>query len=138
MIVLDTNVLSELMRPTPAAEVVAWVGGVPGPEIRTTAISVAEIRYGLARLPGGARRRALEAVADEVFDLFRAEVLPFDEPAAVGYARIVSARDSAGLPISGFDAQIAAICAARGGVLATRNTRDFTGTGIDLVDPWAG
>ena len=138
MIVLDTNVLSELMRPTPDAVVIAWVGGVPGPEVRTTAISVAEIRYGLARLPDGARRRSLQAVADELFDLFRAEVLPFDEPAAVGYARIVSARDSVGAPISGFDAQIAAICASRGAVLATRNTRDFAGTGIDLVDPWEG
>ena len=137
MIVLDSNVLSELMRSAPATGVISWMEGQPAAELCTTAVSVAEIRYGIGRLPAGRRRTAMRAAADDVFAAFAALVLPFDSDAAREYAEVVVGRDRAGMPISGFDAQIAAICRARRATLATRNTADFTGTGVDLVDPWA-
>jgi toxin FitB len=135
MIVVDTNVVSELMRPSPDQTVLEWVASA-GPELRTTAITVAEIRYGLERLAGGRRRDRLRAAADEVFTVFSDYVLPFDAEAAVHYALIVSHCDGIGRPIDGFDAQIAAICRTRGATLATRNLKDFRETGVDLIDPW--
>ena len=108
----------------------------PASELGTTAVCVAEIRNGIARLPAGRRRTALRAAAEDVCDAFAALVLPFDGDAARAYAEVVVARDRAGLPISGFDAQIAAICLVHAATLATRNTGDFTATGVDLVDPW--
>ena len=136
MIVLDSNVLSELMRATPDDRVLRWVEGQPAAALCTTAVSVAEIRFGIERLPAGRRRTALRNAADDVFGAFAAQVLPFDADAAREYADVVVQRDRAGVPISGFDAQIAAICRSRGATLATRNTVDFTGTGVELVDPW--
>jgi toxin FitB len=135
MIVVDTNVVSELMRPSPDRAVVEWVGSA-GPELCTTAITVAEIRYGLERLAGGRRKDRLRAAADEVFTVFSDYVLPFDAEASDHYALIVSHCDGIGRPIDGFDAQIAAICRARGATLATRNLKDFRETGVDLIDPW--
>jgi predicted nucleic acid-binding protein len=115
----------------------------PGPaqhagagELCTTAVTVAEIRYGLERLPDGRRKDSLLAIATEVFAAFSEFVQPFDADAAVWYATIVAHRDCLGLPIDGFDAQIAAICRTRGAALATRNAKDFRETGIDLIDPW--
>jgi len=137
VIVLDTNVLSELMRATPAPAVVAWLADQAALELCTTAVSVAEIRYGLARLPRGKRKTQLSRDADEVFRAFADQVLPFDANAAHAYPEVVSERDRAGLPISGFDAQIAAICRHQGATLATRNTEDFAGLRLDLADPWA-
>ena len=136
MIVLDSNVLSELMRATPLRSVVTWVEAQPPAGLCTTAVSVAEIHYGIERLPAGRRRTALRRAAEDVFDAFAAQVLPFDGAAAREYAAVVVARDRAGTPITGFDAQIAAICRSHAAVLATRNTADFTGTGVELVDPW--
>ena len=136
MIVADTNVVSELMRPSPSAAVRDWVSRQAAGELYTTAITVAEIRYGLERLAGGRRKDRLRAAADEVFAAFSEYVLPFDAGAAVHYARIAWHRDKAGLPIGGFDAQIAAICHARGGALATRNVKDFLETGVLVIDPW--
>jgi predicted nucleic acid-binding protein len=136
MIVVDTNVASELMRPVPSELVRDWVISQAAAELYTTAITVAEIRYGLERLADGRRKDRLKAVADEVFTAFGDYVLPFDADAAVHYALVVTRRDDAGLPIEGFDAQIAAICRARGAVLATRNVKDFLETGIDVIDPW--
>jgi predicted nucleic acid-binding protein len=135
MIVIDTNVVSELMRPVPDRAVVEWVGGA-GPELCTTAVTVAEIRYGLERLAEGRRKDRLRGVADEVFTMFSDYVLPFDAEAADQYALIVSHCDGIGRPIEGFDAQIAAICRTHTAVLATRNTKDFRETGVDLIDPW--
>jgi toxin FitB len=135
MIVADTNVVSELMRPSPAPGVLEWVSSA-GAELRTTAITVAEIRYGLERLAGGRRKDRLWAAADEVFTVFSDYVLPFDAESAVHYALIVSHCDDIGRPVEGFDAQIAAICRARGATLATRNVKDFRETGVDLIDPW--
>ena len=136
MIVIDTNVASELMRPSPSPVVTDWVSAQSAGELRTTAITVAEIRYGLERMAEGRRKDRLRAAADEVFTAFREYVLPFDAGAAARYALIVSHRDRVGLPIEGFDAQIAAICRAHGAILATRNVKDFRETGIDLIDPW--
>jgi hypothetical protein len=136
MIVADTNVVSELMRPSPSPALRTWVNRQAAGDLYTTAITLAEIRYGLERLPGGRRKDHLQAAADEVFAAFSEFVLPFDAGAAVQYARIARHRDEAGLPISGFDAQIAAICRARGAALAARNIKDFVETGVEVIDPW--
>ena len=136
MIVLDTNVVWELMRPSPSPQVREWVTArVPG-ELCTTAITVAEIRYGLERLADGRRKQRLLAVATELFAAFSEYIQPFDAEAAIWYATIVARRNRLGLPIDGFDAQIAAICRTRGAALATRNATDFRQTGIDVIDPW--
>jgi|ERR1039457_711480 predicted nucleic acid-binding protein len=136
MIVVDTNVASELMRPSPAVAVRDWVRAQRARELCTTAITVAEIRYGIERLPGGRRKEALVTAAVEIFARFADQILPFDVAAAEQYALIVSERDGLGLPIDGFDAQIAAICRTRGAALATRNLADFRQTGVDVIDPW--
>jgi predicted nucleic acid-binding protein len=136
MIVADTNVVSELMRPSPSPALRTWLSGQGAGDLYTTAITVAEIRYRLERLPGGRRKERLRAAADDVFAALGEFVLPFDAGAAVHYARIVRHRDEAGLPIDAFDAQIAAICRARGAALATRNIRDFLDTGVEVIDPW--
>jgi hypothetical protein len=136
MIVLDTNVVSELMRPEPTSSVLAWLRDQPSNDLYTTAITVAEIRYGIARLAAGQHRTVLAQAAGEVFAAFPDQVLAFDLAAADAYADVVAHRDSLGIPIDGFDAQIAAICRTRAAVLATRNTKDFTDTGIRIIDPW--
>ena len=136
MIVVDTNVVSELMRPFPATVVREWVVAHGAGVLYTTSITLAEIRYGIERLPDGRRKDLLRATAEDVFVAFEKQVLPFDTPAATQYASVVTDRDRVGLPIDGFDAQIAAICRAHNASLATRNLKDFHETGIDLIDPW--
>ncbi len=136
MIVLDSNVASELMKPSPAPAVRDWIRARRGNELYTTSIALAEIRYGIERLPAGRRRDLLMATADDVFAAFEEQVLPFDAAAAAHYPLIVTRRDRAGLPIDGFDAQIASICRVHDAVLATRNVKDFHDTGIDVIDPW--
>jgi toxin FitB len=136
MIVVDTNVASELMRPAPDARVVAWMRAQDGGELYTTSITVAEIAYGVERLPDGARKALLKATATQVFTAFAEHVLAFDADAAGLYGAIVSARQQAGAPIDGFDAQIAAICRCHAATLATWNVKDFERTGVDVVDPW--
>lgn len=137
MIVLDTSVVSELMRAAPAASVVAWVHAQPPPQLCTTSVTLAEVRYGIARLPQGRRKRLLSAAADEVFAIFADRVLAFDVAATAHYAEIVVEREQAGAPIGGFDAQIAAVCHSRQATLATRNIDDFDGLGLNLLNPWA-
>lgn len=137
MIILDTNVVSELMRQEPSTQVAEWVRSRDRRELRMTAITLAEIRYGIARLPGARRKQALLDTADDVFGEFSDQILPVDAAAAESYAVIASARERAGKPIAGFDALIAAVCRSRGATLATRNLADFNGTGIDVIDPWA-
>ena len=139
MIVLDTNVLSELMRARPDNAVVAWLDGQAPDELFTTAITVAEILHGIARLPEGKRKSSLHRLAIETFaDDFAGRILAFDELAAEQYADAVFARERSGQPISMADAQIAAICRCHGApLLATRNLKDFRGLGINLIDPWA-
>ena len=136
MIVLDTNVVSELMRPEPAGGVASWIRDRDRRELRTTSITLAEISYGLARLPDGRRKHALLAAASAVFRAFADQVLPVDATAARHYAAIALGRERSGRPISGFDALIAAVCRSHGAALATRNLTDFTDTGIALVSPW--
>jgi toxin FitB len=136
MIIVDTNVVSELMRPSPAEVVRDWVEGQSGRDVYTTAITVAEIRYGIARLPAGRRQNTLRATAVEIFSAFREKILPFDAAAAEQYALVVCDRDKVGLPIEGFDGQIAAICRAHCSGLATRNVADFEHTGITVMNPW--
>jgi predicted nucleic acid-binding protein len=137
MIILDTNVVSELMRPEPAPQVAAWVRGRDRRELRMTSITLAGIRYGIARLPDGRRKQVLLDTADDIFRAFSDQVLPVDVAAAEQYAVIASARERAGKPIPGFDALITAVCRSRGAALATRNLPDFDGTGIEVIDPWA-
>ena len=137
MIVVDTNVMSELMKPSPESAVREWVRAQDPDELHTTAIGLAEIRYGIERLSGGRRRDLLRTTADEIFAAFENQILPFDAAAARHYATIVTTRDDAGLPIDGFDAQIAAICSLHHATLATRNVKDFLGTGIAVTNPWA-
>jgi predicted nucleic acid-binding protein len=137
VIVLDTNVISELTRQTPAPGVLTWLDSLAVAEIATTAITAAELLYGVARLPDGRRKTELAAAVDGLLDDdFQGRVLSFGEPAARRYADIVSHRERLGRPIGVADAQIAAICRAVDATLATRNTDDFEETGIELVNPW--
>ncbi len=136
MIVADTNVVSELMRAEPSPAVRAWVVARGPHELRITAITVAEILSGIERLPSGGRNDALRDAAVDVFSRFTEDVLPFDAAAATVYPEIVDRRDRRGTPISGFDAQIAAICRANDASLATRNAKDFAGAGVELINPW--
>lgn len=137
MIILDTNVISELTRPIPHSGVIAWLDSLPPEETAITAITAAELRYGVRRLPDGRRKTELsEAVGALINTDFRDRVEPFDVLAADQYADVVTAREHAGKPIGISDAQIAAICRVLHATLATRNTSDFTGTGVNLIDPW--
>lgn len=137
MIILDTNVVSELMRPAPATTVVDWVADQVASESYLTAITLAELLYGVARFGDGRRTIELtELVEAMVTEDFEHRVAPFDETAAAHYADIVVRREHSGRPISTADAQIAAICRSYGAVLATRNVDDFTDTGISVVNPW--
>lgn len=138
MIVLDTDVVSELMRPTPDPRVRQWVDLHPAGDLWLTAMTAAELLGGVAVLPDGARKRELGSrIAVVLADLFSGRLLPFDEAAAVAYARVVADRRRAGIPIATADAVIAASClAAEVSLLATRNVADFTGIGLRLADPW--
>lgn len=137
MIILDTNVVSELTRPVPDSGVISWLDSLSIEETAITAITVAELLYGARRLPDGRRKAGLsEAVHTLINADFRDRVEPFDVLAVGQYADVVTERERAGHPISTSDAQIAAICRTLNATLATRNTSDFTGTGVSLIDPW--
>jgi toxin FitB len=139
MILLDTNVLSELMRLEPDARVLHWVAEQPAARVFTTSIAKSEILYGILLLPPGKRRRALEEAARAMFEEdFAGRVLAFAGETALPYATIACDRRRAGRPISHFDAQIAAIAAANSAAVATRNVSDFEGCGIEVVNPWEG
>jgi len=137
MIILDTNVLSELMRPTPSPRVVAWVAKQPATELFTTSITEAEIFYGLELLAKSKRREGLLAAAEAMLaEDLAGRVLGFDSDAARAFPRIAAHRCALGRPISHADAQIAAIAQVRGAKLATRNVTDFADCGVHAVDPW--
>lgn len=137
MIVIDTNVLSELTRQAPSSEVLSWLDALAAAEVATTAITAAELLYAVAGLPAGRRKDELAAAVKGVLDDdFRGCVLAFDERAASQYAEIVSGREQLGRPIGLVDAQIAAICSVADATLATRNVSDFLEIGIDLINPW--
>jgi hypothetical protein len=138
MIVLDTNVISEVMRPRPSVAVLAWLAGQPLSELATTTINVAEIRFGLARLPFGRRRRDLETrFGSFAVRGFGSRVFGFDANAADIYGEIAAVREQAGRPLRGFDGLLAAIARSRGLTIATRNTHDFADCGVLLTDPWS-
>jgi predicted nucleic acid-binding protein len=137
VILLDTNVLSEMVRPEPDQNVLDWLDALDAGQVATSAITVAELLYGVARLPEGRRKKQLAAAIGELIDQDLAgRVHPFDKSAAQHYAQLVDERERAGTPISTADAQIAAICLTLGATLATRNTSDFEGTGVKLLNPW--
>lgn len=137
MIVLDTNVISELMRPEPNARVVDWLDRQDAISVTISSITVAEILYGIERLPNGRRKRDFAAMAAAMFEEdFSGRILPFDSGAAVHYAEQVVVSESAGRQVHMADAQIAAICIQHGAVLATRNIKDFETLGLETINPW--
>ncbi|ARS50389.1 type II toxin-antitoxin system VapC family toxin [Ectopseudomonas hydrolytica] len=138
MILLDTNVLSELMRAKPAPQVLEWVDAQPVGDLVITSITVAEILYGIARMPDGKRKQGLLDVASVMFDEdFAGNILPFDADAAVHYAEIAAETEAKGRVVDMADAQIAAIGRLHDAVIATRNIRHFETLGVALVDPWS-
>lgn len=137
MIVLDTNVLSETLKPLPNAAVVAWMAAQPRSTLFTTTVVEAEILYGVAVFADGACKTQLQAALKAIFtEDLSGQVIPFDRDCAEAYAGIAANRKNSGQPISQFDAMIAAATASRGATLATRNLRDFADCGIRLINPW--
>jgi toxin FitB len=137
MIVLDTNVLSELMNPQGSQTVKSWVDAQLRADLFTTTITQAEILYGIAILPEGNRKQRLQAAAYSVFSQeFCNQILLFDSQAAEHFATIAADRRRQGRPISQSDAQIAAICRTHQAALATRNVDDFSDCGITIINPW--
>lgn len=139
MFLLDTNVVSELMRRSPAPAVEAWVASHPVKDLFFSAVGESELRYGAAIMPAGRRRETLGADIETMLHIaFEHRILPFDSGAARAYAHIAAQRRRAGRGVAPADCQIAAIAQARGMAVATRNIRDFEGMGIDLFNPWDG
>ncbi|HKM88226.1 MAG TPA: type II toxin-antitoxin system VapC family toxin [Xanthobacteraceae bacterium] len=140
MIVLDTNVVSEIMKPSESrsAKVFAWLRSYSTADVFTTAISLAEVLAGVAMLPQGKRSIAMQEAADKIFStVFPQRILPFDETAAAAFAEIITVRRRKGLSFDALDVQIAAIAKTRGMTVATRNTIDFEDCGIDIINPWS-
>lgn len=137
MIVLDTNVISEVLRPRPSERVLLWLSSVEE-ELATTAITIAEIEWGIDRLPEGARKNELDKGMRRLLAPFvnAGLILPFSVRSAPFFAEVRHRRESAGTPIAPTDAFIAAICRETGSALATRNTKDFVNAGVRLIDPW--
>jgi toxin FitB len=137
MIVLDTNALSEAFKPLPTQVVLDWLAAQDQREVFITAITQAELLYGIESLPAGKRKAHLSASVERVFvERFPGRILPFDEEAARLYAKIVQQRDAVGRPIAELDAMIAAIARSRNAAVATRNTRDFERCGVPVINPW--
>jgi len=137
MIVLDTNVVSELMRPNPSSRVMHWVAAQSVPRLYLSTVSEGELRYGVEILPSGNRRTLLQDQIEGVLsEDFAGRILPFDRAAAHAYAVIAAARRAAGRPINHAHCQIAAIGRCRGASVATRDVVGFEGSGIDVIDPW--
>jgi predicted nucleic acid-binding protein len=137
VVILDTNVISEILRQEPNEAVVNWFRSQPGDQLFTTAITHAEVLYGISLLPKGSRREKLLAVAQLIFvEDLENRILAFSSEASSYYADIGSSRRTSGRPISQFDAMIAAIARLHGATIATRNTSDFDNCGIDLINPW--
>ena len=138
-VLLDTNVVSELLRPSPNPAVEGWVAERPAAELYFSAVGEAELRYGVAMLPTGQRKDALAAAIEGILrEDFEGRILPFDSDAARAYANIAAAHRAAGRTVAPADCQIAAIARSQGMSVATRNVRDFRDIGIEIIDPWAG
>lgn len=137
MTILDTNVVSELMRSEPERTVLQWFDTALAEDLYVTTITMAEVLYGIELLAVGKRREALEAAAERLFGVvFADHILSFEQAAARAFSLISSSRRKGGKPISDFDAQIAAVARAHGATLATRDTDDFEGCVVRLVNPW--
>ena len=137
MIILDTNVLSALMRQTPEAPVVAWLDRQPAESVWITSITLFEARLGLALLPKGRRQQTLEAAFAQLLESdLENRVLDFDSAAAIEAASLAAARQKAGRPVDMRDTQIAGIALARRATLATRNVRHFQDLNVPVVNPW--
>lgn len=136
MIVTDTNVLSELMRPRPSPRVVAWMRA-HAPLLALPSVAIGELRYGVARLPIGRRKASLNTALDALVDRFAAALISYDVLAANACGEILAAAEAAGRPMSLADGQIAACARVARADLATRNVADFATTGLTLIDPWS-
>ena len=137
MIVLDTNVVSEMMRPAPDPSVLNWLNTQVAEELWLNSVVVSALLFGMARLPAGARKRLLtDTFAAMLEQDFSGRILPFDLEAAVIYAELAAGWEAKGRPVEMADGQIAAICLAQGAKLATRNLKHFGGLGLVLVNPW--
>ncbi|WP_114202432.1 type II toxin-antitoxin system VapC family toxin [Janibacter anophelis] len=139
MIAVDTNVVSELMRLQPEPTVLRWAAALDDVDLAVPAVVAAELLRGLSRLPVGAKRTRLESALAAFFTRLRdGRILTLDARGAVEYAHVMTDRDRAGSPMSTMDALIAATCRSHGAALATRNTKDFVGCGLRVIDPWRG
>lgn len=136
VIVLDTNVVAELMRPAPSPEVVAWLNGQQASQLYLTSITLGEISFGIEILPLGKRRLRLERGFRLVRTAFTGRILDFDDEAAILYGRVMGRRRSLGRPLGVLDGQIAAIASAHGATVATRNVRDFEDCGLEIINPF--
>ena len=137
MIVLDTNVISELMRTLPSPAVTSWIAKYPKASLFFSAVGEAELRFGIAIMSAGQRRDILSSEIEIMLqEEFTNRILPFDSNAARAYAEIAASRRSAGRPVAEFDCQIAAIAHSRSMAIATRNIRDFESMGIKILNPW--
>ncbi|MFI2338398.1 type II toxin-antitoxin system VapC family toxin [Nocardia rhamnosiphila] len=134
MIVADTNVVSELFKPTPDTRVLSWLE--KSTDITITTVTIGEIWAGIENLPEGTRKAGLVTLATDLFDEFGDEVETYESRAARAYGRIVATRRRIGRPIGYADAQIAAICLVNDCPVATRNVKDFTDLGITIINPW--
>ncbi len=138
MILVDTNVISEPLRPSPVVRVVDWIDAQPIETLYLSAITVAELRFGVASLPAGRRRTALrDSLETRVLPLFAGRVLPFDLAASQAYGELMARAREAGLAIGASDGYIAATAAANGMVVATRDTAPFQAAKVPFIDPWA-
>ena len=138
MIILDTNVVSETMKPAPARRPMEWLGAQPAMDVYLTTITEAEVLTGIALMPAGRRRNLVKTAWEALLEqLYGERILSFDRGAAKEVAHVVSSRRRLGRPIALADAQIAAIARSHGALLATRNVADFTGCGVGILDPWA-
>ena len=138
MIIVDTNVLSEVIRPVPAGKVLDWMVAQPASALFTTTITLGEVLYGLELIAPGKRRTALQEAIETMFeDQFADRILTFDQDAARAFADISAKCRRLGRPIGEMDAQIAGIALSRGAAIATRNVRDFRDCGVELIDPWS-
>jgi predicted nucleic acid-binding protein len=137
MIIVDTNIISELMKASPSTTMMSWLDQQDVTQLFTTTITIAEIAYGLNALPIGTRRTTLENNFNQAIkEAFANRILVFSEPAAHSYGKLMGYKKEAGQPLSILDGQIAAITLTHAATLATRNTRDFINCGINLIDPF--
>lgn len=137
MIILDTNVLSEVVKPAPTPQVLAWLAAQEPLSVFTTAITRAEVLYGIERMPEGKRKAGLTAAVELIFvEEFQGRILPFDEQTSPWFAHLTAERERSGHPLSQMDAMIAALARQHRAMLATRNVADFSHCGIKLINPW--